>query len=60
MKVMNFKEVKLSNNIWFNYDEMFSKNRAINFIIGPRGRGKTYGLLKWHIRIFIKMVKLPR
>ena len=44
-------------DIWLDYNLIFTKNRHLNFIIGPRGRGKTYGFLKWHFNRFWKQYK---
>lgn len=46
--------MKDPKNIFFNYDKIWSFNALINFIVGERGCGKTYGAIKSSIKDFIK------
>lgn len=39
---------------YYNYDNVYSRNSAYNFIVGGRGIGKTYGAKKIAIRNAIK------
>ena len=45
------------NNIWYNYDRVLSFNALLNFIIGERGVGKTYGAKKYVVNRFLKKGK---
>lgn len=38
---------------WYNYNKILSYNAMWNFIVGPRGNGKTYGAKKKAIKDFI-------
>lgn len=38
---------------YYNIGELLSRNGIINFVIGPRGNGKTYGAKKWAIKDFL-------
>jgi hypothetical protein len=40
--------------MYYNYNDLFSRNALFNFIIGERGVGKTYGILKKVVKDFIK------
>lgn len=40
--------------MWFNIYESMSYNALFNFIVGPRGNGKTFGFKKWAIKDFLK------
>lgn len=42
------------NNIYFDYNKIISYNALINFIIGERGVGKTYGATKLVVNDFLK------
>ena len=44
-------------NIWYNPNHTFSYSAMLNFVIGARGCGKTYGTKKWAIKHFIKTGK---
>lgn len=44
-------------NVWFSPDKVFSYNAMLNFVVGARGCGKTYGTKKWAIKRFIKTGK---
>lgn len=41
-------------SIWYSYDKTLSYNAILNFIIGERGVGKTYGATKYVINKFLK------
>lgn len=41
-------------NIYFDYDKVISYNALLNFLIGSRGVGKTYGITKFVVNQFIK------
>lgn len=45
---------KVDNDVWFNLDKVLSYNALLNFIVGARGCGKTYGVKKWCVKNFIK------
>lgn len=40
--------------MWYDYSRVFSYNALLNFIIGERGVGKTYGATKYVINKFLK------
>ena len=40
--------------MYYNYDKIISYNALLNFLIGTRGVGKTYGITKFVIKQFIK------
>ncbi len=40
--------------MWYNYDKLISYNAILNFVIGERGVGKTYGATKFVLNEFIK------
>ena len=42
------------NNIYYNYDKILSYNALLNFIIGERGVGKSYGAKLYVAKNFIK------
>ena len=46
----------MSKNIstYYSYDKIMSYNATYNFIVGPRGNGKTYGAKRLAIRAWIK------
>ena len=39
--------------MYYNYNDLFSYNAMFNFVIGERGVGKTYGILKKCVKDFI-------
>ena len=41
----------MNKNIWYSYDKVLSYNAMLNFIIGERGVGKSYGIKKIVIKI---------
>ena len=45
--------------MYYNYNNLFSRNAMFNFIIGERGVGKTYGILKKVVKDFIKTKDVP-
>lgn len=45
------------NDFWYNPNHTFSYNALLNFVVGARGCGKTYGCKKWAIKHFIKTGK---
>ena len=45
--------------MYYNYNNLFSRNAMFNFIIGERGVGKTYGILKKAVKDFIKTKDIP-
>lgn len=45
------------DNVWFTPDRVFSYNAMLNFVVGERGCGKTYGTKKWAIKHFLKTGK---
>lgn len=44
----------MSDNIFYNYDRVISYNAFLNFLIGERGVGKTFGASEYVTRQFIK------
>lgn len=44
----------MSNSIYFTPDRIFSYNAVLNFVVGQRGCGKTYGTKKWAVKRFLK------
>ena len=48
------KKIKKPSNYWFNPNEVFSHNAHLNFVVGARGCGKTYGCKKWAIKRFLR------
>ena len=40
--------------MWYDYQEVMTYNSMLNFIIGERGVGKSYGMKKYVIKKFIK------
>ena len=45
------------DNIWYSYDKVLSYHAMLNFIIGERGVGKSYGLKKYLLNRFKKKSK---
>lgn len=43
--------------MWFTPDKIFSYNALLNFCVGARGCGKTYGTKKWAIKRYLKTGK---
>lgn len=49
------QELPLPNkNIWYNKSRLLSYNTILNFLIGQRGGGKTYGFKTWAVDDFLK------
>ena len=46
------KNEKLDKSMFLNLDRIMSYNASWSFILGGRGIGKTYGLLKKFIKDF--------
>ena len=44
----------MESNIFYNYDRVISYNAFLNFLIGERGVGKTFGASEFVTRQFIK------
>jgi Podovirus DNA encapsidation protein (Gp16). len=44
----------MDNNIWYSYDKVMSYNAMMNYILGERGVGKSYGLKKYLLNRFKK------
>lgn len=44
----------MNDNIFYNYDRVISYNAFLNFLIGERGVGKTFGASEFVTRQFIK------
>lgn len=40
--------------MYYNYESLLSRNALLNFVIGERGVGKTYGAKKYCVKDFIK------
>lgn len=40
--------------MWYSYDKVLSYNALLNFIIGERGVGKSYGIKKHVVKHFLK------
>lgn len=43
----------MKNDMWYNFNKVLSYNGLLNFIIGERGVGKTYGATKFVSKKFI-------
>lgn len=41
-------------SVWFEPDKVLSYNALLNFIVGYRGVGKTYGFKVWSVNHFLK------
>jgi len=44
----------LEHKLYYNPNKMLSYNRILNFVIGARGIGKSYGMKKYPINRFLK------
>lgn len=44
----------MDKNLYFNYHKIMSYNCMLNFLIGERGVGKTYGAIKFAIKKFLQ------
>ena len=47
----------MDKNIWFNPNKVLSYNAFLNFIVGERGVGKSYGFKKYLVKHFLKTGK---
>lgn len=48
------KKEEKKENIWFDLDKVLSYNALLNFVVGYRGVGKTYGCKVWAVNHFLK------
>lgn len=46
--------MKYDSSLFYSYDKVLSYNAMLNFIIGERGVGKSYGSIKYVVNRFIK------
>ena len=44
----------MKENIYYSYNDIFSYNKLINFVVSNRGGGKTFGFKNWAIKDFLK------
>lgn len=44
----------MNNNFWWTPDKALSYNALLNFIIGERGVGKSYGMKAFEVSHFLK------
>lgn len=44
----------MNESIWVDYQPIVSRNALLNFVITERGKGKTYGGIKFCIKRFLK------
>lgn len=44
----------VDKNIWYDKSRLLSYNSILNFLIGQRGGGKTYGFKTWSVDDFLK------
>lgn len=44
----------MGNEVYYNPNPLLSYNRILNFVVGARGYGKTYGFKKFAINRFLK------
>jgi hypothetical protein len=47
----------MDKSLYYSPDKMLSYNRILNFVIGARGVGKSYGMKKYVVKQFIKTGK---
>lgn len=47
----------MSKSMWFDVREILSHNCPLNFVVGNRGGGKTYGSVKHAIKYYLKTGK---
>ena len=45
----------MNKNIWYSYDKVLSYNAMLNFIIGERGVGKSYGIKKGIVYLIMRL-----
>lgn len=46
-----------NNSMWYDLNDLLSKNRIYNYIIGNRGGGKTFACQKYGLKDFLKTGK---
>lgn len=51
------KELRVSENFWFDYQHVKDHGCLFNFIVGERGNGKTYGFKKTALNEYFKTGK---
>lgn len=44
----------MNNNIFYDYNKILSYGAMLNFLLGERGVGKTYGATKFVVNQFLK------
>lgn len=44
----------VSGRVYYDIGECLSRNAKLNFVVGPRGDGKTYSFKAWAIRDYLK------
>ena len=44
-------------SVWFDINRVLSYNAMLNFVVGYRGVGKTYGSKVWAVNHFLKTGK---
>ena len=49
--------MSVNKSVWFDVDKVLSYNALLNFVVGYRGVGKTYGCKIWAIKHFLKTGK---
>lgn len=45
---------KIDSSIYYDYSRVLSYNALLNFLLGERGVGKTYGITKFVVNQFLK------
>ena len=48
---------KKSESIYYNADELWSRNSVFNYVIGTRGDGKTYDAKKRMVKLWLNKRK---
>ncbi|ARM70176.1 terminase [Bacillus phage Harambe] len=51
---MTKKNKGIDTSLYYSPNQLLSYNRVLNFTIGPRGYGKTYGIKKHCVKRFLK------
>ena len=46
--------MEIDKNIYYNFNRLMSYNGLFNFVLSPRGNGKSYGAKERVIKNFIK------
>lgn len=44
----------MGDSIWYDINRIRSYNRVLNFVVGARGIGKTFGFKKWAVEDFLE------